>query len=149
MEVEGEGYSVKRGPMALTPIQGSCLLSSPCRTHVKVPTSLLCPFPSLLPPSLPSPGPATNALVTLGGTLERLGGCLATHQGLMDGLGVQWPLPWARHTLSGTQAWARPLRLLCSSAIGFGQRSSYFPRNPTLDTSLDLFNSFQKCLMCW
>lgn len=93
--MEGGGYSVKRGPIALTPIQGSCLLPSPCKAQVKVPANLLRPFPSRLPPSLPSPGPAINVLVTLGGPLERLGGCLATHQGLMDGLGVQWLLPWA------------------------------------------------------
>lgn len=40
-----------------------------------------------------------------------------------------------------------PVCLPCHSATGFGQQSSFFPRNLTLDTSLDLFDSFQMCLM--
>lgn len=58
---------------------------------------------------------------------------------LMGGLGLQGPPSWARQTLHGLPAlpfchwvWATQLT---------------FPRNLTLDTSLDLFNSFQMYLM--
>lgn len=57
----------------------------------------------------------------------------------MDDLDLLWLLPWE---------WPQPPRA-CPFRCWIWTTELIFPRNLMLDTSLDLFNSFQMCLMWW